>query len=169
MAKEIKTIKGQMFGDCQALISKAGNAYLKGTIVHDGDDGVRVFVNACFFPDAADLQKMRTLLCKGRMIEATGSYSEREYTGKDGTDKIAHDLLVHEVKVGQIADWNGEKKSTSIGLMDGVTVNDLKPQNKVPEGTKPSKTVTKIEQETDVDEHGIGDSEWDEILKGTNL
>ena len=31
--------------------------------------------------------------------------------------------------------------------MDGVTANDLKPQTKVPEGTKPAKNITKIAQE----------------------
>lgn len=141
--KTIKTIKGTMFGECQALISKAGNPYLKGTIITE-EDGVRIFVNACFFPSQEDLQKMRALLCKGRIVEAKGAYSEREYTGRDGTPKVAHDILVHDIKIGAIEEWNGEKKSTQFGLMEGVTEKDLKPQAVLPKATKPAGETTKM-------------------------
>lgn len=142
--KTIKSIKGTMFGECQALISKAGNPYLKGTIITE-EDGVRIFVNACFFPSQEELQKMRGLLCKGRLVVATGSYSEREYTGRDGSPKVAHDLLVHDIKVGAIEEWNGEKKSTQLGLMEGVSEKDLKPQAVLPKASKPAAVTTKME------------------------
>lgn len=146
--KTIKTISGEMFGECQALISKAGNPYLKGTILHEDEDGCRIFVNACFFPSQDDLQKMRALLCKGRLVEATGSYSEREYTGKDGSNKIAHDLLVHDVKIGKVNDWSVEKKNTGFSLMDGVSVP--KTGGNAPKAAKePKTTVIKTDEDTE--------------------
>ena len=155
--KTIKTITGEMFGECQALISKAGNPYLKGTILHEDEDGCRIFVNACFFPSQDDLQKMRALLCKGRIVEATGAYSEREYVGKDGSNKIAHDLLVHDVKIGKIAEWDGEKKNTGFSLMDGVSV-PKQCVNGSPKAVKEPKTTVITT-----------DAERDEFLQGIDL
>ena len=129
MEKVKKTISGEIFGECQALISKAGNPYIKGTILSTDENGDRVFVNACFFPPQEALQQLRGLLCKGRLVEAYGNYSEREYVGKDGTDKIAHDLQVHDVKIGAVKEWDGGMKNTSFVVTDDtMKASDVKPK-----------------------------------------
>ena len=150
MEKVKKTISGEIFGECQALISKAGNAYLKGTIIHTDDDGCRVFVNCCFFPPQEELQQLRGLLCKGRLVEATGMYSEREYVGKDGTDKIAHDLLVHDIKIGCVRQWDGDRKNTSFSVSDEAmkASGDVKPSGAKVAGTAP-KATTSFSQDDD--------------------
>lgn len=138
MEKVKKTISGEIFGDSRALISTAGNPYIKATILHTTDDGEKIFVNASFFPAPDDVTRTRDLLCRGRLVEATGNYSEREYVGKDGTDKIAHDLLVHSVKIGVVKEWDGGRKTTEITVSDEAmkASGEVKPKvNNSPKAT----------------------------------
>ena len=114
-----RTIHCEVFGDnVEAKISKKGVAYLRATVVTKGEDGrIDCFMNACFFPEADSLQELRGYLVRGRELEITGNYSEREYEGKDGTMKTSHDILVHEVKLGGIAQYDGEQKATTYSFI----------------------------------------------------
>lgn len=115
-----KTIRAEVFGDsAQALFSKRGTPYVKCTLVTKDDDGsIDMFINACFFPAESDVQKMRSYLCRGREVEVTGNYSDREYEGRDGTMKTAHDILVHNVRFGSIVEYgDGEAKNTDFSFI----------------------------------------------------
>lgn len=115
-----KIIKAEVFGDsAQALFSKKGTPYVKCTLVtKDAEGSIDQFINACFFPQESDVQRMRSYLCRGRSVEVTGNYSEREYEGRDGTMKTAHDILVHNVKFGGIVEYgDGEAKNTDFSFI----------------------------------------------------
>lgn len=124
-----KTIKGEVFGDsAQALFSKRGLPYVKCTVVEKDDEGnITRFLNCCLFPDEKDVQKVRGYLCKGREVEMTGEYSERQYEGRDGTEKTAYDLLVHDVKFGSVVEYDGEMKKTDFSF---IKKDDEKAANK---------------------------------------
>lgn len=113
------TIDAEVFGQTtQALMSKKNVMYVKCTLCTKGDDGrINKFYNACFFPDPESLVKVKEALCQGRMVTVTGNYSEREYEGKDGNMKTSHDLLVHNVDFGGIAQYDGEAKSTTYSFI----------------------------------------------------
>lgn len=119
---EKRTIEAEVFGsNTQCLMSKAGTLYVKATLVTKNEDGtIAEFINACFFPDADSAAQLRDYLCQGREVTVTGNYSEREYEGKDGTMKTAHDILVHDVKLGAVAQYEGagEKKTTFAFISD---------------------------------------------------
>lgn len=115
-----KTIRAEVFGEnVQALFSKKGTPYVKATLVTKDEDGnIDMFLNACFFPEEQNVQKLRNYLCRGREVLVTGNYNEREYEGKDGTMKTAHDILVHSVKLGGIVEYgDGEAKHTDFSFI----------------------------------------------------
>lgn len=119
---EKRTIEAEVFGNnTQCLMSKAGTLYVKATLVTKNEDGtIDRFYNSCFFPDPDSAAQLRDYLCQGRQVTVTGNYTEREYTGKDGLPKTAHDILVHDVKLGAVAQYEGggEKKTTFAFIND---------------------------------------------------
>ena len=120
---EKRTIEAEVFGNnTQCLMSKAGTLYVKATLVTKNEDGtIADFYNACFFPDAESAAQLRDYLCQGREVTVTGNYSRREYVGKDGTDKVANDILVHDVKLGSVAQYEGGgDRKTTFAFADGV-------------------------------------------------
>lgn len=115
-----KTFNAEVYGaqGASALFAKSGKPYVKCTLVTKGDDGrIDCFYNACFFPPQEAIQELRSALCQGRIVEVTGNYSEREYEGKDGNMKISHDILVHDVKLGGVAEYNSEAKETTYSFI----------------------------------------------------
>lgn len=155
MAK--KTIKGEIFGDsAQALFSKKGMPYVRATIVEKDDEGnINKFVGACFFPDESDVQKLRNYLCKGREVEVTGEYSEREYEGRDGNMKTAYDILVHSVKLGSVVEYDGEMKKTDFSFIKDsdkkAADTDLLKTAKKAAAKKSAAPKTKVQEPEDDD------------------
>ena len=156
-----KTLNCEVFGDsATALFSKKGLPYVKATLVEKDDDGnITRFIGACFFPDEKDVQKLRGYLCKGREVTVTGEYSERAYVGKDGTDKLAYDLLVHDVKLGGIVEYDGEMKKTDFSF---IKKDDEKAANKdlLKITKKPAKKEapkTKMTEPEDEDDFNMDD------------
>ena len=156
-----KTITGEIFGDsAQALFSKKGLPYVKATVVEKDEEGnITKFVNACFFPDEADVQKLRNYLCRGREVTVTGEYSEREYEGRDGNMKTAYDILVHDVKLGGIVEYDGEMKKTDFSF---IKKDDEKAANKdlLKITKKPAKKEapkTKMTEPEDEDDFNMDD------------
>lgn len=149
-----KTVIGEIFGDsAQALFSKKGMPYVRATIVEKDEEGnIAKFINANFFPEESDVQKLRTYLCKGRQIEATGEYNERPYVGRDGSDKVAYDLLVHSVKLGSVVEYDGEMKKTDFSFIKdsdkkAADTDLLKTAKKA--ATKKPAPKTKVEEPDD--------------------
>lgn len=109
-----------VFGNtAEAKIAKSGTSYVKCTAIErDGDGNIARFLNLCFFPDADKVIKLRDILCQGRILNVRGNYSERTYTGKDGTEKTAYDMLCHKVEFGGIEEWEGgERKTTDFSFI----------------------------------------------------
>lgn len=156
-----KVIKAEVFGDStQALISKAGTPYIKSTLVTKDDNGnIAEFINACFFPEGDGLQQLRGYLCKGRIVEVTGNYTEREYTGKDGTPKTAHDILVHNVRLGGIAEYEGGQKTTDYSFISDKDKAVADAQNKQAAqkaAKKPQQPKTKVAMPDDMADAVLG-------------
>ena len=144
-----KTVRAEVFGDStQALISKAGTPYIKCTLVTKDENGnIADFLNSCFFPEGEGLQQLRGYLCKGRIVEVTGNYTEREYTGRDGLPKIAKDILVHSVRLGGIAEYDGGQKTTDFSFISDKDKAIADAQNKQAaqkSSKKPQQPKTKI-------------------------
>ena len=132
------------------MFSKKGLPYVKATVVEKDEEGnITKFVNACFFPDEADVQKLRNYLCRGREVTVTGEYSEREYEGRDGNMKTAHDILVHSVKFGSVVEYDGEMKKTEYSF---IKDSDKKAADKelLKASSKPSKKTAPKTKMTDI-------------------
>lgn len=131
-------------------VSRAGSQYVRCTAIQRDEDGtIAKFLNLCFFPNQSDCMKLRNILCQGRIINIVGNYSEREYTGRDGNQKIAYDVLVHSVKFGEVNEWEGgEKKVTEFSFIKESDEKAAEAELKKNEAkraksqTKPPKTTT---------------------------
>lgn len=137
-----------VFGNtAEAKIAKSGTQYVKCTAIErDGDGNIARFLNLCFFPEADKVIKLRDILCQGRILNVTGNYSERNYTGKDGTEKIAYDMLCHKVEFGGVEEWEGgERKTTDFSFIkeaDEKAANAEAAKNEKKREAKAAKSAT---------------------------
>ena len=126
----------------QALIAKSGKQYVKATAIQRNDEGdIEKFLNLCFFPNAEDVVKLRDLLCKGRL------------------DKIAYDLLVHDVKLGEVAVFESGVKTTNFSFIKESVKKDAEAELKKAEA-KRAKAQAKPQQTTTVD---MNDAIFDDL------
>lgn len=141
-------------------VSRAGSQYVRCTAIQRDKDGtIAKFLNLCFFPNQADCMKLRNILCQGRTINIVGNYSEREYTGRDGNQKIAYDVLVHSVKFGEVNEWEGgERKVTEFSFIKESDEKAAEAEFKKNEA-KRAKTQAKPQQTTTI-ESAVMDDEF---------
>lgn len=142
-------------------VSRAGQQYVKCTAIErDGDGNISRFLNLCFFPETDKCLKLRDILCQGRVLHCTGNYSEREYTGRDGTSKTAYDMLCHNVQFGEVAQWEGgERKTTDFSFIKESTEKATEAELKKAEA-KRAKAQAKPKQTTTVD---MNDAIFDDL------
>lgn len=140
----------EVFGQsAQCLVSKAGKMYVKFTAVtKDDNNQISSFVNCCAFPEQEDCVKLRDYLVQGRLVTATGNYSEREYEKKDGSGTaIAKDLLCHSLKLGDVVEYTTEGKTTDYSFItkeaEARAKSDLK-KNSAKQAKKPAKASTSV-------------------------
>jgi len=137
-----------VFGDtASAQIAKSGVQYVKCTAIERDENGnISRFLNLCFFPEADKVIKLRDILCKGRILNVTGNYNQRAYTGKDGTEKVAHDVLCHKVEFGGVEEWSsGERKTTDFSFIkeaDEKAANAEAAKNEKKREAKAAKSAT---------------------------
>ena len=139
----------------EAKIAKSGTQYVKCTAIERDDEGnIARFLNLCFFPEADKVIKLRDILCQGRVMHVTGNYTEREYTGRDGTSKTAYDVLVHSVQFGEVRQWEGgESKTTDFSFIkkeDEVATEKALAAKEAKAASKPKKPQPKTDFNEDI-------------------
>lgn len=118
-----KTFTGSIYTAEGKIAKKTGKSYIQATIPVDNGlgNGQTMWLKACIFPPQEQMVTYLNTLTRNRIVTVTGSYKEREYEGKDGTMKVAYEMLVNNIKVGGVRE---------VGTPQGTTMEFIEqPKN----------------------------------------